>query len=148
MPDYAGAVEAIEQRMRDNWTTTSVGFQNGDDPAKQDAQGNPVPWVYFEVIGNKSGLRGVGKSGDHVWLYPGLIAAHVFVPLGSGAKLAQQYAVAIGEIFRAAAFYQDPATGTEVRTWSPWTDGGDSAADKGNWWRVTCRIPFEYLHRG
>ena len=38
--------------------------------------------------------------------------------------------------------------GRIVRTWSPHTDGGESDADDGNWFVVTCRIPFEYLHRG
>lgn len=148
MGDYAGAVAAIKQRMADNWTTTPVGYQNEPDPQTMDGNGVPAPWVYFEVIGNTSDLRGMGRPGDHVWLYAGMIAAHVFVPMNTGTDLAQQLAVAIGEIFRAAAFYRDDATGSIVRTWSPRTDGGESGAEDGNWFRVTCRIPFEYLHRG
>jgi hypothetical protein len=152
MADYAGAVTAIKERMATNWTTTPVQYQN-DLPPQQpwppvDATtGIGVPWVYFEVIGNGSELRGVGTPGDQVWTYRGLIAAHVFVPVGTGTDLAQQYAVAIGEIFRAKGFYSD-GQGRIVRTWSPSVEGGASDADQGNWFNVVCRIPFEYLHRG
>lgn len=145
MVDYAGAVAAIKQRMIDNWTITPIAFQNGNgyDPSA-DAQ---TPWVYFEVIGNDSELRGVGKPGSHAWLYRGHIHAHVQVPVRSGDEIAHQYAVAIGEIFRAQGFYND-GNGSIVRTWSPRTDGGGDDADDGNWYRVTCTIPFEYLHLG
>lgn len=147
MADYAGAVAAIKQRMAANWTTTPIAFQNESPPPDTDPNtGVPIPYVYFEVIGNTSDLRGMGKPGDHIWLYAGLIAAHVFVPVNSGTDLAQQYAVAIGEIFRAKG--AGDFGGIDVRTWSPRTDGGESDADDGNWFRVTCRIPFEYLHRG
>jgi hypothetical protein len=147
MADYAGAVAAIKQRMIDNWTTTPIDFQNESPQQHVDANGSPIPWVYCEIIGNGSSLRGAGTPGDHIWIYSGLIAAHVFVPVNTGTDLAQQYAVAIGEIFRAQGFYSDDA-GRIVRTWSPRTDGGGSDADDGNWFVVTCRIPFEYLHRG
>jgi hypothetical protein len=90
MGDYAGAVAAIKQRMADNWTTTPVGYQNEPDPQTTDGNGVPAPWVYFEVIGNTSDLRGMGRPGDHVWLYAGMIAAHVFVPMNTGTDLAQQ----------------------------------------------------------
>jgi hypothetical protein len=155
MADYAGAVAAIKQRMIDNWTTTRILFQNTapDDPwppidVTSTSDPKPLaPYVYFEVIGNGSRLRGAGTPGDHIWIYSGLIAAHVFVPINTGTDLAQQYAVSIGEIFRAQGFYND-GQGRIVRTWSPRTDGGGSDADNGNWFVVTCRIPFEYWHRG
>jgi len=146
MADYAGAVAAIKARMAANWTTTPVVYQNAAneyDPATA----TQTPWVFFEVIGSSSGLRGVGMPGNHVWLYRGFIAAHVFVPINTGTDQAQQYANSIGEIFRAEGFY-DNGDGAQVRTWAPRTDGGGSDADDGNWWRVSCVIPFEYLHRG
>lgn len=146
MADYAGAVAAIKARMAENWTTTPVVYQNAAN-AYDPSANTQAAWVYFEVIGSSSGLRGVGTPGDHVWLYRGFIAAHVFVPINTGTEIAQQYAVNIGEIFRAKGFYE-AGNGAQVRTWSPRTDGGESDADDGNWWRVTCTIPFEYFHRG
>jgi len=143
---YAGAVAAIQQRLRDNWTATPIAFQNGAEPGTTDVNGNPVPWVYCEVLNTGSEIRGIGTPGDHVWLYFGLIHLHVFVPVGSGDALAQTYAVQLGEIFRAAGFYSD-GTGNIVRTISPQTDGGDTASDDGLWWRVTCTVPFEFYYR-
>jgi hypothetical protein len=151
MADYAGAVAAIKQRFIDNWKVgadpkTPIVFQNAGseyDPSSNTQQ----PWVYFEVLGSSSSLRGVGTPGSQTWLYRGFILGHVFVPVNTGADLAQEYAVAIGEIFRAKGFYND-GNGAIVRTWSPQTDGGASDADNGNWWRVTCEIPFEFYYRG
>lgn len=152
MADYAGAVAAIKQRMVDGWKVgevpiTPIDFQNEASSEHVDGNGSPIPWVYFEVIGNGSSLRGWGTPGDHIWIYVGLVAAHVYVPVNTGTDVAQQYAADIGEIFRAQGFYTD-GSGSIVRTWSPRTDGGGSDADDGNWFVVTCRIPFEYWHRG
>lgn len=156
MADYAGAVAAIKQRLRDNWTTTGIEFQNetpeGTWPPV-DASGNLLPWVFFEVINRTSELRGAGTPGAHVWLYRGDVFAHVFVRTNSSSEIANQYAVAIGEIFRAKQFY-DTDPGCAVRTGigpageGPRVDGGGSDADNGNWWRVTCIIPFEFYYRG
>lgn len=151
MADYAGAVAAIIQKMIDEWKTggeptTPIVFRNKEneyDPSTNTQQ----PWVYFDVIGNGSSLRGVGSPGDHIWIYNGLIAAHVYVPVNNGTEIAQAHAVAIGEIFRAKGFYND-GQGRIVRTGSPRTDGGEEGSEDGNWYVVTCRIPFEYLHRG
>lgn len=146
MADYAGAVAALTQRMIDNWTTTPIIFQNKSSEYDPGAHTN-TPWVYFEVIGNGSKLRASGMPGNLFWIYSGLIAAHVYVPINSGAEVAQQYAFNIGEVFRAQGLYSD-GNGSMVRTWSPRTDGGDGKADDGNWYVVTCRIPFDYWHRG
>jgi hypothetical protein len=69
------------------------------------------------------------------------------VPVASGADLAFQHAVAIGELFRAATFYDD-TPGHAVRTLAPEIDGGGSADDDGDWFRVTMSCPFTYWHRG
>jgi hypothetical protein len=148
MADYAGAVAAIRDRLVANWTTTPIAFQNESfDPPVDPNSGSPTPRLFLEVLGNDANLRGVGMPGDHVWLYCGHILIHVFVPVNSGAALAQQYAVTAGEIFRAAAFYS-AGNGAIVRSWAPQTDGGGTDADDGNWFRVTCTIPFEFYYRG
>lgn len=151
MASYAGAVAAIKQRMIDNWKTgddpkTPIVLQNAAseyDPGSNASQ----PWVYFEVITDFSEIIGAGTPGSQSWLYHGHIFGHVLVPINTGTELADQYAVDIGEIFRAEGFYND-GQGSILRTWSPWTDGGGSDADDGNWWRVTCTIPFEFYYRG
>jgi Bacteriophage related domain of unknown function len=166
MVDYAGAVAAIRSRFVSLWVDeagnrrTPIAFPN--EP-KTDAHGQkispwppqaevngervPIPWVYFEVLGNDSSLRGAGTPGDNIWLYTGGIYIHVFMPEGYGTEDAQQLAVTAGEIFRAKTFYQD-GRGAKVVSMSPRTDGGASDADNGNWFRVPCYVPFEFFYRG
>lgn len=163
MADYAGAVAAIKARFLTYWVNgavrkTPIAFQNetpndGAVPPvalpwpPNDASGNPTPWVYFEVIGNGSEQRGVGLPGDNIWLYRGGIFIHVIAPKGYGVETSHALVVAAGEIFRAKTFYND-GLGAKVVCGSPQTDGGASDADNGNWFRLTCFIPFEYFHRG
>lgn len=161
MADYAGAVAAIRSRFVEQWKIgdqprTLITFPNEaakdafGNPIKvppKDGDGSPLPWVYLEVIGNGSELRGAGLPGDNIWLYRGGIFIHVFVAEGYGDEEAQSLAVAAGEIFRAQTLYSD-GEGRKVVCMSPSTQGGDSAADQGNVFRVTCFIPFEYFHRG
>jgi hypothetical protein len=148
---YDGAVAAIRARFDAGWTTTRKTFQN-EQPAAPwppvDGDGILLPWVYLEIIGTGSEIYGQGTPGNHTWHYAGLIYAHVFAPVGAGGALAQQYAAEIGEIFRAAKFYDDVTPGCYVRTWSPRTDGGGSGDDDGNWFRISAVIDFEYWHRG
>ena len=148
MADYAGAVAAIQQRMRDNWTTTLVAFQNDQPPADPwppvDAtSGNQAAWVYFEVLTTKSSIYAVGLPGAQVWQYVGLIHAHVLVPINSGSLIPQQYARQIGDIFRNQRFYTDTPPNF-VWTISPQSDGGSPSDDVAGYWRVTCTIPFEF----
>ena len=152
MPDYAGAVAAIRDRLAANWTTTPIAYQNLPFAAPTDPNsGNPSPWVFLEVIGNGSDLRTVGQPGNHDWTYRGHILCHVYVPVNDGIETAHAHAVALGEIFRAKQFY-DASPPSCVRTGyggeGPRTDGGGTDADDGNWFRVTMTCPFEYYHRG
>lgn len=152
MADYAGAVAAIRDYFVARWVDgstarTPIAFQN------EAFADQTTAWVMFEVIGETSELRGAGTPGSHVWLYRGSIFVHVFVPKNEGAAQANALAVAAGEIFRAKQFYDDDP-GCAVRTGvgpegeGPRVDGGGSGADDGNWWRVTCVIPFEFYYRG
>ena len=154
MADYAGAVAAIQARLTANWTTTKVGFQNDKPPSTPwppvDGNGDPEPWVYFEVIGNGSALRGAGLPGSQEWLYEGHLLAHVYVPVQTGIAVAHQHAVAIGEIFRVKQFYET-APATCVRTGygdGPWTDGGEMNPEHGTYFRVTMTCPFQFYYRG
>src|SRR4051812_39057431 len=113
MSDYAGAVAAIKSRFVSLWVNgaarkTPIAFQNetpndGATPPNpispwppQDSTGSPTPWVYFEVIGNGSEIRGVGLPGDNNWLYRGGIFIHVFAPQGYGVETSHALAVAAG----------------------------------------------------
>lgn len=150
MTDYAGAVAAMRARFVGAWgTTTPVQFQNEDPPQApwppQDGAGKPVPWVYFEVIQTASAERGVGLPGSKLWRTVGNIFVHAFVPLGYGLPSHLALTKQAGDVFRAATFYQDAATGAKVVCSAPSEAGGNSSADVGNWFGLTVSIPFEFL---
>lgn len=150
MADYAGAVAAIKQRLADNWSTTPITYQN-EDPEQPfpptRGNGSLAPWVNLEIMGEGSSIWTFGTIGNRGWRYPGTIHVHVFVPVGEGTDQAFEYAVSIGEIFRAAKFYDD-GLGSYVRSLSPQVDGGGSGDDDGAWFRVTMSVDFIYWHRG
>lgn len=152
MADYAGAVQAIRDRLAANWTTTPIAYQNEAFDAPVDPNsGNPTAWVALEVIGNGSEQRTIGGNGGHDWIYRGHILAHVFVPVNDGIATAHAHAVTLGEIFRGAQFYDSTAAHCVRSAYGgegPSTDGGGISADQGNWFRVTMTCPFEYYHRG
>lgn len=150
MADYAGAKAAIRARLDAGWATTRITYQN-EQPAvpwpPMDGSGVLLPWVNLEIIGLGSQPWTFGTTGNRGWRYDGLIYVHVFVPVNSGIETADQYACTIGELFRAAKFYDD-GLGSYVRTLSPQVDGGDSGDDDGATFRVTATIDFTYWHRG
>lgn len=152
MADYAGAVAAMRDYFAAAWVSggsprTAIAYQN------EGFEDQSSSWVYFEVLNSTARLRGIGTPGSHVWLYRGNIMIHVFVKKDEGMAEATALAVAAGEIFRAKQFY-DSAPGCAVRTGigpegeGPHVDGGGSGADDGNWWRVTCVVPYEFYYRG
>ncbi len=150
MADYAGAVAAMRSRFATAWSETQIAYQNEDPPSAPwppvDGDGKSTPWVYFEVVTSQTSLRGAGLPGDNVWLTTGFIFIHVFTPLGYGLPESLRLAGLAAEIFRAATFYRDGA-GSKVMCMAPNIDGGASDADNGNWFRVTCSVPFEFFFR-
>lgn len=150
MPDYAGAKAAIRARFDANWTVTRKAYQN-EQPATPwppvDGNGLLVAWTMLEIVGTGSDIEGAGTPQNHVWSYTGNILVHVFVPVGTSDDLGTQYAVTIGEIFRAKKFYDD-VPGYYVRTLAPSINDGGSADDDGNWFVTTMSVDFTYWHRG
>src|ERR1700709_2744617 len=110
MASYEGAKEAIPGRLVANWPPTPITYQNEKPPQPwppKDGNGDLLPWVNLEILGTGSGIYGQGGPRNPLWLYPGLIHGPVFCATGSSDKLAGSYADQIGEIFRAAKFYDD-----------------------------------------
>lgn len=148
MPDYAAAVAAIKTRAASNWTTTPLGFLNEADPAKEDSQGEPTPWVLCEIVSSGSTVVGTGTPGNQTIVYDGLIKFYVFIPAGTaGTGIGFTHAVALGDLFKNKLFYND-TPGFYVRTGFPYVEDGDAGSEDGNWFGVTATIPFEYWHRG
>lgn len=151
MADYAGAEEAIRQRLAANWLTTRITDQNAqpDDPwPPVDGAGVLQPWVNLEIECAGSRIVGQGRPGNHVYRYDGLIMVHVFTPVNTGASQGKQLAVSVGEIFRRKKFYDDVSPGCCVRTEDPYPAEGNAKSDDGNWFGTTMMCPFVYWHRG
>lgn len=157
--DYAGACAAIRARFVSGWTVddalvTPVAFVNeASDPPVDPDNGNPIVWVFFEIVHNGSFVIGSGTPGAQTIVYDGLVKGHVFVPVGQGVDDGLAKAVAIGELFRNRLFYDDVTAGCYVRSGfdiggQPRIDQGDASSDDGQWFAVTATIPFEYWHRG
>ncbi|MBX4944637.1 DUF4128 domain-containing protein [Rhizobium binae] len=151
MADYAGAEEAIRQRLADNWQATRITDQNEqpEDPwPPVNANGELEPWINLEIECLDSMIVGQGRPGNHVYRYDGLIQVHVFTPAGTKSQVGKQLAVSVGEIFRRKTFYDDISPGCCVRTEDPYPAEGNSRSDDGNWFGTTMMCPFVYWHRG
>lgn len=143
MGNFNGAVQAIQDTVTAEWTeiVTTSQNANGFEPPRID--GVPQPWGVLEVLPTFSEVIGTGTL--KTYAYYGVIAYHVFVPLGTGIAEANRLAVAVGEIFRTRKLY-DNGDGCYVRTVSPSVMGGGTDADNGNWFRVSMMIDFTYYH--
>lgn len=155
MADYAGAVAAIVAKFEAEWVDgldprTRIAKVN-ENPAAPwppvDDDQDLAPWVLIEVIGTAANVHAFGTPGSIGYLYLGLIAVHVFVPVGSGTSTGFALAVAAGDIFREKQFY-DSTPPSYVRSHAPRVDNGGLGSDDGAWFRVTATIPFEFYYRG
>lgn len=147
MTDYVGAVAAIKAMLVANWTTTPIAYANERALDAVDDNGDPVPWLFCEIISSGSDVVGSGVPGNQVILYQGLIKLHVFIPTGTGIETGFTHAVALGDIFKNQVFYNGTA-GRYVRTLFPRIGEGEANSEDGAWFSVTATIPFEYWHRG
>lgn len=149
MADYAGAMAAIEQRLRDHWTQTPIAFENGDTPDVAGDDGLLRPWVLCEVQTLESRIKSIGTPGDHVTVDAGTISLTLFVRRGTGTDEARAMAVRLADIYRTQVFYRQ-SNDEYVRTWTPRIGPGNPAKSEnpsGNWWAITILTPFEFYHR-
>ncbi len=152
MPSTAnlvGALAAIEARLVDNYGATLrvVLDQNnpGDPWPPIDADSNPAPWVFLELLDTDASIVGFGTPTNCTVIDSGLCKFHVMVPTNQGLATARTHAVAIGEIFRQTQFYASEA-GVAVRTLTPRV-GREASVDEGNWVSMTCTVEYQFYHR-
>ena len=144
---YDGAVEAIKAKMSAGFNAAPVAFQNSDPPANPWPPADGSAFVYVEVLSTQSKPYACGTPGKAIWRTLGLIHAHVHVGINAGDQLAQQYARAIGDVFRNQRFYNDEPP-NYLWTIAPQTDGGGPADNYAGYWRVTATINFELYLQG
>lgn len=97
MGSFADERAAIEKRMKDNWTTTPVVFDN--------VGFRPTDSAYVAIfIQNASAtqIELTGATPRH--RYTGLISIQIFTDANSGSNTARTYADSIAAIFRNQTF--------------------------------------------
>jgi len=123
---FATARRDIELRLRDNWATTTIAYDNVafETPAGDTA------WVAVRVFEDTSARITIGNPGVH--RQSGLIAIYIYVPQNTGTQVARGYADDIAAIFRDKQF-----NGITCREASV-TNVGDFE----QWYQVNVTIPF------
>lgn len=157
MADYAGACAAIKAKFVAEWVVgdqprTPVTYPNGPACKQVGEDGNPCPWVAFEIVHAGNSINGSGTIGQQTKVRDGLIKVHVFTPTKAGDEAGLALALLAESIFANKVFY-DATPGFYVRSGyekngQPRTDDGDLQAEDGEWFAHTATIPFEYWHRG
>jgi len=151
-PDIAGALAAIEQRLRDNVTDVPLAFENTDpsDPTAfppVDGSGAPAMWIYCETVDVGAAIDGFGKPGSQTVLETGLAKFYVMVAKGSGLDEARTKAAAIGEIYRQQVFYNSDPT-AYVRTTTPRVGRDPMVSEDGATVAgACCTVPYEFYHQ-
>lgn len=146
---YTGAKAALEALFRASWTQTAILVANADEARPSGEDGQPLPFVYFEIVGSGKRIYAVGAAAT-TWRMEREIQVHVFVRKGVGDAEASALAEAAGAIFEKRVLYADQTPGCYVRTWAASVDEDDDgeADEDGLYYRRTMRCPFEYWHRG
>lgn len=129
MSGFDDARNAIESRLKANWTTTPIRFE--EVPFKETAS----PYVALFVLDGEGQQISLGTPAVRRW--PAVIMVQVFVPQDTSTKPARVYADTIGAIFDGASFSAG-ASGTircRVPSIKPVgvTDG---------WYQVNVTIPL------
>lgn len=97
MGSFADERAAIEKRMKDNWTTTPIVFDN--------VGFRPTDSAYVAIfIQNASAQQIEIKGTTPLHRYSGIIAIQIFTDANSGSNTARTYADTIAAIFRNQSF--------------------------------------------
>ncbi len=88
--------DAFEQRLRTEWATTPLVFEN----EFHELADIPTPFVYVEVFGDTYDQDTLGAPQQNEWLEQGVTYMHVMTPSGQGSRLARQYANSLLYLFR------------------------------------------------
>jgi hypothetical protein len=125
---YEEIASLLEQRMADNWvTTTVVVYDNAsvDIPDKE-------PWVRFLITPAVSENRAIG-GGETI--KEGFVVLQVMVPLNTGSRTAQK---AVDDFL---VLFENQALGNTLFTYSgSYTRVGEDGL---GWYVITANVPFQ-----
>lgn len=146
MATYADAVAAVKQAIRNEWTATTVVFENENPPELVAGDGQPVPFLMVEFQSDSATQRSIGSPGSNWFEDAGAVVGTFFVPAGTGSDAATGHAAALADQWRNREI--SLGTGACVRTWAPQVGRGTPATSEnpeGRWWAVAVSIPMEFL---
>lgn len=129
------AFDAIEQRLRANWTQTPLVFENEPWPPAD----MPVPFVFVEIFGdfyNQASIGGGDDPSANLNREGGQLLAHVLTPSGTGTRDARIFAKAIVALFRGHEI-----AGVEFLNAS--IGSSDPGKEDGQYFRMTASIAWQ-----
>lgn len=144
-PTYAGGVQATKDLLSAEWTTTAIGFENGEKPTAEDVNGELIPWVFCEIDDTEREVKTIDLDGQRLHIQYFDVWVSIYVPAGTGDALVREYADSIAAILMNRRVYNS-TPGYLVRTRVSEVHRGVKGSDDGKWWRRSVSVPCEYWH--
>lgn len=131
---FATARRDIEGRLKSNWATTPIAFDN--IPYKPR---DGVSWIRCQIFEDDVRRLNIGGPGHHRVI--GLIVLSIYVPVNSGTQTAREYGDSLAEIFRDQQF-----NGITCREAVPATIGEVSVKGmESGWYQYDINVRFQWV---
>lgn len=121
---------AIESRVKTNWTTTPVKYENV--PFEETTKA----YVALFILGGEGGQISLGTPAVRRW--PGGIVLQIFVPENTGTKTAKTYADTLAALFDRVQFSSGNSGTISCRIPSTETVGV-----RNGWHQINVTVPFK-----
>jgi len=144
MADFETAKAAIRAYIEANWDGVSIVWPNagfgaeGIEDRPRDGDGNPIAFIYCEILPTSSRGSGFGSVGKRVKTDAGVVAAHYMAPIGTGDEQAGTAIKAFGEMLELRSIGAPPAPRMEAAQ----PGGGGQGDDDGLYFRVSRTVPW------
>lgn len=127
---FQDELAAIETRLKTNWTTTPIKFENVPFTEPTTA------YVALNVVVGEGLQISLGAT-NVLRRWPGIIMMRVFAPENTGTKVVRQYADSLGAIFDRVQFSSGNSGVISCRIPSIETVGLQSG-----WWQINVSVPY------
>lgn len=127
---FQDELAAIETRLKTNWTTTPIKFENVPFTEPTTA------YVALNIVVGEGLQISLGAT-NVLRRWPGIIMMRVFAPENTGTKVVRQYADSLGAIFDRAQFSSGNSGVISCRIPSIETVGLQSG-----WWQINVSVPY------
>lgn len=129
MSGFEDSRRAIEDRFKQNWTTTPIKFENAPFLEIRSA------YVAIFIREGDGSQISLGTVALRRW--PGVIVFQIFIPQETGTKAAKAYADTIGGIFDRAQFFYGNSGIIRCRVPS-----ASSSSVRDGWYQLNVSVPY------